>query len=243
MTRSPAFRDGLSSTDIEGLLPWLTAALNIVFSHVADPTNFADKRGTHDPGAQMAWLLTFERMLADGILLMAGVNEPALTRVQVAFDLLDKAAALAGCGKREDKAFKALLRQSAMVPRLQQVWEGLPTTMRAKFRTHTATVYASLYEGVRDGALQHRLTRKGIKIAKDDPRLLTSISMDDYVPDLIREVRNSQHGFSRLLTDERRLLVATHDGRLPPPLAHAAALVMLGLLADAKALVAGTWLN
>ena len=67
------------------------------------------------------------------------------------------------------------------------------------------------------------------------------MSMDDYVTRLVRGVRNSAHGLARLLREEDRHVLATHEGAMPRQLADHAALVMLGLIADADKLCAGEW--
>ncbi len=65
--------------------------------------------------------------------------------------------------------------------------------------------------------------------------------MDEYVPALMRAVRNSAHGLGRLSRGTDALLTATHQGRMPSQLADIAALVTLGLVADAERLCAGAW--
>jgi hypothetical protein len=68
------------------------------------------------------------------------------------------------------------------------------------------------------------------------------MSMDDYVTRLVRGVRNSSHGLARLLREEDRHVIATHEGTMPPrQLADHAALVMFGLIADADKLCASDW--
>lgn len=64
--------------------------------------------------------------------------------------------------------------------------------------------------------------------------------MDEYVAELVRGVRNSSHGLARLLRVDDALLLGTHEGRMPSQLSDVAALVMLGLIADADQLCAGT---
>jgi hypothetical protein len=73
----------------EALLQWWVTRLNVVYSYLLDPTNF-EEVGRHDAPRQVATLLTFERLLADLLLVQAGFQGSELARQQAAFDLLDK---------------------------------------------------------------------------------------------------------------------------------------------------------
>jgi hypothetical protein len=86
----PPFWETLTSAEAESLLPWWVDRLNVLFSHAADPTQFADAFGRHDAAAQTAWQLTLERALADATLLLADPSGHDIVRSQIAFDLLDK---------------------------------------------------------------------------------------------------------------------------------------------------------
>ena len=236
------FWGDLDYQELEATLPWWVERLNILYSHATDPTDFQDELGRHDAAAQMAWFLTLERMLADGILLLSDARAGAVVRMQLAFDLLDKAETLLGYSLRDSGlGFMDLLRRGKTVPRLKQAWASLPGGLAKRFCDHTELAYDLMYEDVREHALQHRLTRNGMRVARDDPAQPTPMTMDEYVPELVRAVRNSSHGLSEVLQGKSALLVATHEGRMPSQLSDVAALAMLGLVADADRLRNGTW--
>lgn len=237
----PDFWSDLQSGDLESLLGWWTQRLNILYSHAADPTRF-DLLGRHDAGRQFAWFLTLERLLADATLILSGPQSPQLSRIQAAFDLLDKAEALLGYGVRgSGDGFKRLLRRSQMVPRLNSAWEQLPLRLRSRFRAHTEVLYDAMYDHIRDHALAYRRTPHAVKVWRPESERLVARPMDTYVPDIVRSVRNSAHGFLELVKGPDRYLIATHDGHLPPSLADLAAMVTFGLVADAEHLVRGEW--
>lgn len=237
--RHPMWRD-VTVGEAEAALVWWVDRMNVIYSHASDPTCFANALGQHDPAAQMAWLLTFERALADLTFLLSEPRQPELISHQTTFDLLDKCENLLGYS-RSGPGFKELLRRSRTAPRLREAWSRLPTPLDRRFRRGAHAAFEGLYDGIRDHALAHRLTKRGVLVASDDPSRLRPMSMDDYVSRLVRVVRNSAHGLSRPLRDESGLLVATHDGVLPPELADVAALVFYGLVADAERLCAGDW--
>jgi hypothetical protein len=239
------FREGIAPSEAEDVLKWWVDGLNVFYSHAADPTGFSDPLGRHDPAAQTGWMLTWERLLADGITLASGVNMPDATRMELAFDLLDKAEQLLGYLKadnRSGKGFKRLVRRGDAVPALNRSWASLPEALRERFEKHTQAVYDTFYEEMRDRALTNRLTPKGLKVASGEPGNLQSVSTDAYVADLVRDVRNSAHGFMEQLQGDQRFRVATHDGTIPTQLTDIAVLVMLAFGGAAAEVVSGSWL-
>lgn len=236
----PEFWDGLDFTEVEALLPWWVERLNILYSHASDPTQFHDEVARHDAAAQTAWFLTLERMLADGILLLSDMKAAGAVRMQLAFDLLDKAEALLKY-QESGAGFKDLLRRSKTVPRLKQSWNSLPGGLAGRFQNHTQLAFDLMYEDIREHALATRRTKRGMLVARSATSSPTPMPMDEYVPELVRGVRNSAHGLARLLRAEDALLLGTHQGRMPSQLADVAALAMFGLVADADRLCAGTW--
>jgi len=236
----PPFWQDLTGADVEPLIPWWLERLNILYSHAADPTQFSDDLGRHDIAAQVAWLLTLERMLVDATLMAAEPTAADIVRMQLAFDILDKSEGLLGYAD-SGPGFKDLLRRSKTLPRLNQAWASLPAGLQQRFRDHTQVVFDALYDDIREHALPHRQTRAGMRVANDDPNTPRPMPMDQYVPDLLREVRNSAHGLKRILRENTRHLVATHTGDVPRQLPDLASLIALALAADAGKLCAGAW--
>jgi hypothetical protein len=231
----------------EALLQWWVARLNVVYSHLLDPTNF-DEFGRHSAPRQAATLLTFERLLADLLLVQAGFQGSELARQQAAFDLLDKAEALLGFGVRgSGQGFERLLRRTSMIARLDEVWRRLPLQLRSRFCRHSRALYDGMYDHVRGHAYAHRVAGGAIKVGPPEGPLI-SLPLEGYVPQLIRAVRNSAHGFIEVLTSEApgmrrdRELLATHDGKLPPHFPDIAALLGFALVADYERVAEGTWL-
>lgn len=219
-----------------------------VFSHALDPTRWTrDAEGDLpclDVESQTAWFVSLERLIADGTFLLGQPSAPDLARVQVAFDLLDKAEALIGYGKsRSGKGFEALLKRRYAVRRLNAAWETMPPPLAKRFRERTRVSFEALYSRVRENSAPPRRTRNGMKLHhREQPERLESWSMDDYVSGLSRAVRNSSHGLFEMLRDgDDRHLLATNTGDIPRELTEIAALVMFGLVADAEKLCDGTW--
>jgi len=239
--------ENIAPANAEALLQWWVTRLNVVYSHLLDPTNFEDI-GRHDAPRQVATLLTFERLLADLLLIQAGFQGSELARQQAAFDLLDKAEALLGFGKSgSGHGFERLLRRASMIARLDEVWKRLPLQLQPRFRRHTSAVYNGMYEHVRRHAYPHRTTAGAIKVGPPGGPL-NGLSLESYVPQLVRAVRNSAHGFIEVMTSDAptmrcdRELLTTHDGKLPPHFPDLAALIGFALVADFERITDGTWL-
>jgi hypothetical protein len=231
----------------EALLQWWVTRLNVVYSYLLDPTNF-DNVGRHDAPRQVATLLTFERLLADLLLVQAGFQGSELARQQAAFDLLDKAETLLGFGiQGSGQGFERLLRRASLIARLDEVWQRMPLQLQPRFRKHTRALYDGMYEHVRQHAYSHRTTAAAIKVGPPGGPL-NGLSLESYVPQLVRAVRNSAHGFIEVMTSDAaamrrdRELLTAHDGKLPPHFPDLAALIGFALVADFERVTDGTWL-
>jgi hypothetical protein len=242
-----AWFEDINSAHAEALLQWWVARLNVVYSYLLDPTNFA-VLGRHSAPLQVATLLTLERLLADLLLVQTGFQGAELARQQAAFDLLDKAEALLGFGvSGSGQGFERLLRRSSTVKRLDEVWQRLPLQLQPRFRAHTRALYDGMYAHVREHAYAHRLAGGAIKVGPPGGPLVGR-SLEGYVPQLVRAVRNSAHGFIGVLTSDApamrrdRDLLATHDGKLPPHFPDLAALIAFAFIADFERVADQTWL-
>jgi hypothetical protein len=101
---------------MEPLIPWWVDRLNVLYSHAADPTQFASDLGHHDVAAEAAWLLTLERMLVDALVMAGNPSAGDLIRAQLAFDVLDKTEGLLGYDE-SGPGFKDWLSRSKTLPR------------------------------------------------------------------------------------------------------------------------------
>jgi len=238
-----AFTGDLMADDGPSLLRWWVDRLNVLYSHTADPTRFTDTQGRLDAVAQTAWMVTLERLLADANSLLAEPQATDLDRVQIAFDLLDKAESLLGYKRdRSGKGFIALLRRSQCLPRLRDAFASLPGNLGQRFGDECERLFNGFYEEVRENTVGFRLTEKGAKVARGEAGSLESLDDDTFVSRLCRSVRNSSHGLLEILRDSPdRFLLAANTGGIPAELPALAPLIAIGLVADAEGLIDGSW--
>jgi hypothetical protein len=242
LNRSALLAD-MRASDGPALLKWWVGRLNVLYSHAADPTRFIGDSGYHDPCAQAAWMTTMERLLGDMISLLAEPQATDLDRVQVAFDLLDKAESLLGYRRsRTGKGFEALLRRRRCLARLGEAFASLPDDLGFRLERECQRLFDDLYEKVRGNTLDYRLTENGAEIARGDPKNLVNIDNETLVSSICRAVRNSSHGLLELLHErDDRFLLGANTGGIPPELPALAPLIGLGILADAEGMVDGNW--
>ena len=247
--RNQDFWNNLSSAHIETLLQWWITRLNTVYSFALDPTRFADATPRFQPTRQAAWLLTFERMLSDALVIRSNPQASGLALQQAAFDLLDKAEVLLNYGMSDTgKGFQRLLRRDEMIERLDRVWDTrLPLQVQGRFKRYTRQLYDGVYADVRATVYPNRVEDDGVYVWSDEESRLIKRGWEDYVPKLIRAVRNSAHGLIEQLETpgrhKERNIIATSSGRLPEGLPDLAALITFALIADAERFCAGTWLS
>jgi hypothetical protein len=168
--------------DGERLLGWWIARLNVIYSHATDPTRFTDDQGFYDAAAQTAWTITVERLMGDAMSLLSEPQATELDRVQVAFDLLDKAESLMGYGKDESgDGFQALLRRTKAVRRAREALSSLPEDLRARLGDEIVRLFDDLRDAIRLNTLTYRLTPRGARVASKDAADVEAISDDDLI--------------------------------------------------------------
>jgi hypothetical protein len=236
--------NALDASDGPQLLAWWVERMNCLYSHATDPTRFTDRDGYHDAPAQMAWMITLERLLGDVLSLLAEPQASDLQRVQIAFDLLDKAESLLGYERQDSgKGFEALLRRTQTVRRLHEAFSSLPGDLGARLSGEAERLFDRLYDQVYDNTAGFRQRPKGgATIAKKTPDNLNGIDAETLVATLMRAVRNSSHGLLDMLhTHDDRFLLAANTGGVPAELPALAPLIALGIVSDANGLIDGSW--
>jgi hypothetical protein len=117
----------------------------------------------------------------------------------------------------------------------------MPLQLKARFQSHAAALFSSVYTEVHNHALAFRRTPSGVKVGREGDDRIFNRPLEMYVPDLVRATRNSSHGFLEALTAGDRFLLATNDGHMPSQLADLIAFFVFGFAADADAVCERRW--
>lgn len=235
--------NSIPKTSLGTLLAWWVRCLDLIYAIITDPTRFSAPDGTLDSGAQLAFRLTVERVLADLRVLNASPQAPALARLGATFDLLDKLETLLGYGPKSGKTFgrewrtgngfRRLLDRREALPLMEQGFSNLPSQLGSRFAERARVLFDKTYQEIEDGVLRGRRAEKGVRVGRAE---LKTMSIEDYVGSVVRAVRNSSHGLLDQLAGPDADVAATHTGALPETLPEMVALIAWALLADPERL-------
>jgi hypothetical protein len=183
-----------------------------------------------------------ERLIGDLISLLAEPQATDLDRIQVAFDLLDKAETLLGYGRKDtSKGFTALLRRGRSAPAVIKAYESMPADLAERLATEARRLFDTVYDEILDDAVAYRRTPTGVHV-DDGKGRLAKLDNDTYVSRLIRAVRNTSHGLIDVLREHPdRYLLATNTGGIPAAFPALAAMIGIATLADIPAVIEGSF--
>lgn len=241
--RRDAWINSIPKANLGSLLAWWVSRLNLLYSIATDPTRFTTDEGDHDSAAQLAFLLTVERVIADLQALNAEPQAPALTRLGTTFDLLDKLETLLGFGPtskrkygdqwRSGAGFVRLLNAEDAKPLMRSGFSKMPQQFAVPFTQQGESLFTTMYDELLDEVLGARVTPDGVRIG---PSGETTVNTDEYAGRVIRGVRNSSHGLLDQLAGREADIAASHTGALPESLPDLVCLIAIALLADPEKL-------
>jgi hypothetical protein len=241
--RRDVWVNSIPKGQLGSLLPWWVSRLNLLYGIATDPSRFTTDEGDHDSAAQLAFLLTVERVIADLQMLSAEPQAPALTRLGATFDLIDKLETLLGYGPvakrkygdewRSGAGFVRLLNADEAKPLMRRGFNKMPQQFAAKFTEHGEALFATMYDELRDEVLAARVAPDGVRIGLNGE---TTVKTEEYAGRVIRAVRNSSHGLLDQLAGREAEIAASHTGALPDSLPELACLIAVALLADPERL-------
>jgi hypothetical protein len=186
----------LGGHDAEELLQWWVGQLNVFYTYMIDPRNFQiEEIGLAEPRDQRAYMLTFERMLADAISAVGGIHKSTFDRLNAAFDFLDKAEALLGYGRRSSgRGFKTLVTRGVVLRQLERHFRSsMPDNLRKPLFRYATDLFNQVCHEVRDGVVEFRRQENAILVGAGGGGDPHHKPHDDYTALLIRAVRDSAH--------------------------------------------------
>ncbi len=239
----PAWVNDVPKEHLGSLLAWWVDRISKLYDIASDPTRFSDAEGRHDVMGQMAFLLTAERALSDLGALSALPRIPAIARLGLTFDLLDKLETLLGYGPQSRNAFghewgsghgfTALLNRRRCLPMLERNLGQLPLQVRALFSKRAAALFDEVEAEIADGVLESRLRDGAVLVGAHAD---TRIPFEQYAGRVVRAVRNSSHGLLDQLAGREADVAVTHTGALPAALPELAAMIAFAMFADPERL-------
>lgn len=213
--------DGLHPSAFGQALRWWVARLDLVFSHLTDPTNYEVDEFYNPPSAM-------ERMLAFAQLCRSvhtiGTSNDSHARLLALFHSLDSLA-----GTTTWLNFDKLTTERTVEKIVADLRTAIPEALHPILLPRVDSALAALRAVQRGFFMRSRLTDAGL-VRPDSSGVDTEVPLATAAKEWIRLLRNSQHAYDKTPTVQDRALLASHDGVVPPRLPELAWIALLAIL-------------
>lgn len=200
---------------------WWTCRLDLVFSHLTEPSNY-EVDGQYDAPSALERLLNFEQ-ICRSCQVISTVDDEHARRLAL-FHVLDSLG-----GIDRSLSWQKLTSPSANRTLLEAIRSRMPTGVQAALLPRAAASIEAL-EGLQDGFfLQTRLSPDGLT-RPDKHGVETVVPLATAASEWLHVIRNSQHGYDKTPSDRDRALLAAHTGHIPSRLPDLAWLNLLRIL-------------
>jgi hypothetical protein len=203
-------------------IAWWVSRLDLVFSHLTEPTNY-DVDGRYSAASALERVLNFEQ-ICRSCQSIATVNDDHVKRLAL-FHVLNSLEGLA-----TQLNWRELTKLGANEKLLDELRVRMPSKVQSALLPRAIAAVDSLRE-VQDGFfLPSRLTDGGIRLPEKSGREVV-VPLATAASEWLRVIRNSQHGYEQTPSARTRALLAAHSGKIPARLPDLAWLNLLRILA------------
>lgn len=216
---APAFRAALR---------WWVERLDLVFSHLTQPTNYVVDGQYHPPSA-VERLLTFEQLCRS--VQVIGSSRDGHARRLALFHTLDS---LAGLNRKLTRERATTL--SAMEALVADLEVHIPEEAQPALLPRARAAVEAL-RGVQAGFFMPSRLRDGGVLLPDKNGVDVVLPLAAAAREWLAALRNSQHGMDKTPTARTRALLAAHTGALDPRITDLAWLALLEVLAHPELLI------
>jgi hypothetical protein len=186
-----------SSPEYFNLIEWWFDKLNHLFNYLLNPINFTKHNNKINPDRQFVTALTVDRIFKESSLVQTELrkNPVPFVSFNLSFAVLDKISGLisqGGINGNDAEIFKKLLKKSIITPKLREIFDTLPHPFDNYFRNQFKKDYTKLEKAVKDSIFLDIFSTS----VKDKMNISgKNISFEEYIPDILRTIRNSHHGY------------------------------------------------
>ncbi|WP_157071425.1 hypothetical protein [Curtobacterium ammoniigenes] len=205
-------------------LRWWVSRLDLVFSHLTEPSNHV-KDGSYHPPTAVERMLAFEQFCRS--VQTIGSSRDTHARRLTLFHALDSLH-----GLNPTLTFERATTLSKMEPVLDELRKLIPAEAQPVLLPRAATAVDALRD-VQNGFFMATRLRDGYLslpnkngVGPDAPVPLANAARE-----WLRVLRNSQHGLDKAPDPRQRALLAAHTGDLSPRISDLAYLALLEILA------------
>jgi len=209
-----------------------SARLNEFFVYITDPSNFVKENGEWANITHYFAYLSFERLCDETVLLITEENQ--YLRKMAFFRILDQLAFLGKDNDREQaRAFGEFILPTGESDPIKQGLSKYKGELAKYLMNELSAIRENLQKKIIDSVVLDKM-----KDTKNNEIILLSgkrISYKDYARKIIRDLRNTAHGYS-----PGEYLV-TNKGNLPDNISLLAVLALLAFIAEPKNFLRSTW--
>ena len=235
----------LTSKDAETYLRWYISALNGLMGFLTDPQYFGriDSPTTLDPDLWHQAMLFVNRVYIEAGVIQTCINRGEYFRKVTFFALLDKLARLVQATSpsrvKDWEVFKRMLTRSFGEARLIAGLAGIPEPMKGILIAKAEEAYRSTYEVAIAGIWVKDCLKSGGRVKINSGATALDQSEEEYVVDLLRNIRNTHHGYFEAGKSECPLRLIVHNGNTSDLLPDLGPLWVLALTANPGWFLAG----
>jgi len=202
------------------LFDWYLRRLENLLHTVLDFSRFASKDRQPRYEVQFKTLLTLMHIAEETVLSLLPLP-PFITKT-LTCDIIDQYAALRAGGKTdgaEVAKFKEIVSKNWLLGPLSDSFKSLPSPFSVYFRDQMESVWNSIESSILKGVF--------VKDAVPAPE-----AVDNFVPQVLRALRNTRHGF--FLRPNQFAPLASHNANLSDRFPAIGALLWIALLAEPR---------
>ncbi len=206
-----------------------------VLFELLDPCNFTVGNREIDSVWGFENMLTIDRLLSMCIAAVSA-DEPILRKTSTfeCAELLDTLSR-GFANTQETELFKKLLHPTKGLALVTQHLSDIPQPVRGKLQAIAAEIYANLEKEILN-SIWFSTKRQGTRILVKDKSLSREreVPNDDFVADLMRDFRNTHHGYLTKLDAQKRpsRRLALTTGNVPDSITHLPVLWWLSFLSS-----------
>jgi len=223
--RTPRARAELRRTGSAlALVRWWVEGIDRLLSQLTDPARYRDQSGDHDARAQVAAVMSLERLFATVQAVLAHDGDD-FVRLRLFFDALDLAV---GLRLGDDRSLK---RHDWLERRLLELQENLPSDVASQVIPRCQLGLRGLDKAA-NGFFASRMDDGKIRLPRLGQSGIDEVAPGVAVSDYLQLVRNAVYSFLKFPEEPRSVaLMASHDGILPAEIADLAWFYLVRLLA------------